>query len=378
MKIAIEKKTLWAVTAVTAVLVLLVLTMLRNGSSENDTSITLVNGVFTTPYIEGGVSYLIPPKEIYDVGLLASDIPALTNPAFTTVAAMDKLLADDVYGIDVVVNGTHRFYADQILNWHQVVNDVGAFSDGQTLVVVHDPLSGTSVAFSASTTFAASGKVYNDTLLMEDTSGTLWLASRGEAVVGEKVGEMLTPYPSQSMPWSVWKAFYPNGDVLSNETGFTRDYTRHPYGDYEMAHTLMFPINTSDDRLQPKTTIDGLNIGGEQLAISRGLMTAAHVVNDVVGGTAIVAMYSDDAKITTVFAAKVGDAVLTFTYNAEISRTTDNETGSVWSVDGLCISGTLRGTQLDVVNAPEMYWFAWAAAYPETRVNPNATVAAMK
>lgn len=379
-----EKKTFIITAAVTAVVVAGGLFIWRGAMLSRDeaNALPLVNGLFESPVTVDGTTYLVPPGDIYDVGVAAESIPALTNPTFTDVATTDRLLADDVSGIDVVVNGDHRYYPDQIMNWHQVVNDT---FNGQSIVVVHDPLSGTSVVYEHTGAFKASGKVYNNTMLMDDGAGSLWLASRGVAVVGESdvVGMELKQYPSRTMTWATWKELYANEEVLSAAgTGYTRDYTRHPYGDYGSTASVYFPLNNTDLRVAPKSLVLGLDIGGEQLAIPEDIMATTNVMSDVVGGVPITAFYDWQNKIVNIFSSSVSLAaddgespgsVHTFIYDIGHDIYVDKETGSEWTSSGECVKGSLRGTQLTPINAPEYYWFAWAAVFPNTRVNPDAT-----
>ncbi len=376
-----EKKTFIVTAAITAVVVAGGLFLLRGSQLSRDeaNAFPLTNGLFANAVTVDGTQYLVPPGDIYDAGVAADTIPALTNPAFTDVASMDSVLADEVSGIDVTVNGDHRFYPDQILNWHQVVNDT--FNE-QSLLVVHDPLSGTSIAYENIGAFAASGKVYNNTLLMDDGTGTLWLASRGVAVIGDTVGAELKQFPSRTMSWAMWKALYPNEEVLdSSATGVTRDYARHPYGSYGDTATVYFPLNHTDARLGPKALVLGLDVNGEQLAVGTTVMETANVMNDVVGGVPLTAFYDWQNDRVNIFLSSISlsaedtqtDSVHTFTYDIGHDIYVDNETQSEWTVDGLCVKGALRGTELTRINAPEFYWFAWAAVFPDTRVNPDAT-----
>lgn len=378
-----EKKTFIVAAVVTAVVVAGGLFWLRSSlMTANDAKDwELVNGLLAEQTVVNGTAYTIPPNDIYAVGVGMEDIPALTNPEFTTVSAMDRILGDDLSGIDVVVNGAHRFYPDQIMNWHQVVNDT--FGE-QSLLVVHDPLSGTSVVYENIASFSASGKVYNNTLLMTEGSGSLWQASRGVAVAGPMIGQELAQYPSRTMSWSVWKDRYPDGEVLSSSTGYVRDYTRHPYGEYSSTPMVYFPLNSTDARLAPKTTVNGLDINGEQLAIPREVLAQVNVMNDTVGGVALTAFYDWEAKRTNIFSSTVDvlveeesiSQVLTFVYDIGHDIYVDNETGSEWTSSGVCTKGTLRGSTLTSMSAPEYYWLAWAAVFPDTRINPDASAVA--
>ena len=46
----------------------------------------------------------------------------------------------------------------------------------------------------------------------------------------------------------------------------------------------------------------------------------------------------------------------------------DLQTESKWSYDGIAISGTLQGTELERLQIDPGFWFEWAAFHPETDV----------
>lgn len=97
-----------------------------------------------------------------------------------------------------------RWYSYNILNWHEIVNDS---IDDTYFAVTFCPLCGSAIVYdrdisSGVTTFGVSGKLYNSNLLMYDRdSETLWSQSRGEAVVGEKLGEKLDIIDADMISW---------------------------------------------------------------------------------------------------------------------------------------------------------------------------------
>lgn len=379
-----DKKILASITLGTALVALGLFAVIRTQRLDNATpnDRVLVNALLTETETHHGSLYLIPEEEIYDSGLAPEDVMPLTNPKFTSVEAMDALLGDDLFGIDVEVDGVHRFYPEQILNWHRVVND-------DTVLVTYDPLTGAAIVYETQrpsgevVSLAFSGSVYNNGMLLEDSHGDLWWQMNGTLVVadrGQQVGEMLTQYPSQSMRWKDWKSIFPNGAVLSSETGFALDYTRHPYGQYEYTMNVYFPLNNTDSRIPgTKWAIDGVVINGEVLAVPKRALyneppegsqadPGPRLYQTMLGGEAIVAFADSELDMTHVFSALVDDRTLTFYYDVDDDLFVDNETGSAWVASGLAIRGELQGTALTMINAPEYYWFAWAALYPETRV----------
>ena len=54
--------------------------------------------------------------------------------------------------------------------------------------------------------------------------------------------------------------------------------------------------------------------------------------------------------------------------NPDASELTDKETGSRWDAYGKCLSGSLKGSQLESLILEPEYWFAWSEFHPETKI----------
>ncbi len=368
-------------TLLVAIVVVGTLTIIRvqrlNGALSPEPA--MQGALLAEPEKVGDMTYIIPPKAIYDTKLTATDIPPISSPVYTSVIAMDAMLSDELFGIDIEVNGTHYYYPYQLLNWHRVVNTT---IDDQHLAITYDPLTGAAIVYQSQLNsgeiknLAFSGLVYNNGMLLADWREDLWWQMNGTLVAASHkgtmqqiVGETLSQYASQSMRWGDWKAVFPDGEVLSSKTGYDRDYARHPYGNYEGSPSVYFPLNATDDRIGgSKWAVDGLSLNGEHLALAKTLLQGVGAYNTTLGGAPITAFYDPDFHMTHVFDARVGDRVLTFRYDFEEQIFIDNETGSMWMPTGIATSGELQGTILAMIHAPEYYWFAWAAAYPDTRV----------
>ena len=60
---------------------------------------------------------------------------------------------------------------------------------------------------------------------------------------------------------------------------------------------------------------------------------------------------------------------LRLTLEASHEGFTDEETGTIWRLDGLATHGPLAGRRLEpVAEAYVAFWFAWADFHPETWV----------
>lgn len=338
----------------------------------------LSGGVYAEAVVDAGIKYLVPPDEVYATGLSSEDRPTLVNPKMVDIATADAKLADELEGIAVSVGQAQYFYPFQILNWHEIVQDE---LNGTPLVITYAPLSGSAAVYSgiadAATgerfSLADSGKTYNNTLLMIDAHGTLWNQTSGQAVVGETVGQRLEMYPSTVMTWAAWKDAYPNGLTLSTDTGFARDYGRHPYASYETSKTIYFPLNYTYSRLDPKSLVYRVDHGETTATFVKANLAKQTNPNMSLGEGDMVldiAVFVDEeADTARVYNRTVNGQTLTFVYDKKKNVMTDEETGSVWSVTGVAISGSLRGTALTEVPSTRHYAFAHFAMYPHTLVS---------
>lgn len=329
---------------------------------------TLDGGVYASAVTRDGVTSLVPGDQLYDSGVVEGGIPALTNPKYDSVLASDAVIADDLQGIDLEIAGTHRFYPVQIMNWHEVVNDT---IDSRHIAVTYCPLCGTGVVYDrdigmTNVTLSATGKVYNNnTVLKDDESGSLWIQATGQSVQGSWIGESLSVIPSQMMTWKVWKDLYPSGLVLSTDTGVTRDYTRHPYGNYDTSKGLYFPINHTSADFTSKWVTYGVTDGTNGVAFSALALSGTGIMTAKLGEEPVIAIYNFDTETVRVFktTSKNGD-VHTFSYDFAKKKLIDNETGSTWYADGWNVKNNDEEHALVEIPAERGFWFCMAAMHP--------------
>ena len=82
--------------------------------------------------------------------------------------------------------------------------------------------------------FGTTGRLRFSNLVMYDRqTETWWQQATGEAIAGEYTGGKLAFVPASLISWADFQAAYPDGTVLSRDTGFSRDYGRNPYTGYD-------------------------------------------------------------------------------------------------------------------------------------------------
>ncbi|MFH1088912.1 MAG: DUF3179 domain-containing (seleno)protein [Candidatus Uhrbacteria bacterium] len=224
--------------------------------------ILILLGVFIREYFVHRPPEILAPASfeeiVIDSGVDNDSMPAINESVFESVAAADTYLENDGLGIALTENKIARFFPFQILVWHHLVNDVWG---RVPILVSYNPLCGNSGVFESYTSegilhFENSGQVLNNSFLMTDkNSGSLWNPLSGQAISGTKTGQSLHRLNSTVMTWNSFKKNFSDGEVLSRETGFTRDYSKNPYGDYFTSPDILFPLSKYDASLSAKTLV---------------------------------------------------------------------------------------------------------------------------
>jgi hypothetical protein len=323
--------------------------------------------------------------EISSGGPPRDGIPPLDHPRFVTPQEATKWLKGREPVIALDLDGAHRAYPLQILIWHEIVNDQVA---GVPVTVTFCPLCDTAIAFDRrvdgrTLDFGTSGNLRKSDLVMWDRqTESWWQQATGTAIVGALTGTVLSVFPAAIVSFDTFREAYPDGSVLSRDTGFDRIYGENPYPGYDDARTPPFLFKgPTDGRLPPKEKVVSVSIGGDDVAYPYSVLQKRGVVPDAVGGTPIAVFYqagtasalggssipdSPDGGATGVFKSRLGDHQLTF--RASGNRFVDAETGSSWDLLGRAVSGPLAGSHLEAVVHGDHFWFAWAAFKPSTRI----------
>ena len=327
------------------------------------------------------ISCDLPSSFIFDGGVARDAIPSLQNPSLVRASGPGTRYLDDwaaVHAqfpslpdtriIGIVVDGQAIAFPHNILWWHEIINvDVG----GLKLAVTYCPLTGSSIVFDRKPVgvarFGVSGLVFQNNLMMFDPeTESLWPQMSRGARCGTRSGRPLRSVPSVEMRWEQWKALYPNTLVVSSETGWDRNYVAYPYDLYEVGDFLLFPAGELDSRRPVKERVLGIPDGTGGLAIPFGVLeqAGAQVATTVnVGGRSILVLWDADAQAAMAFDAATSEGPATIKVVG--GRFVDDETGSVWSVDGRGIEGSRKGQLLNGVDdAYVSFWFAWSLFQP--------------
>ena len=274
----------------------------------------------------------VPVSEIKSGGPPKDGIPAILKPKFVSAKKAEKAFlkeSDRVLGIEI--KGVAKAYPIKILNWHEIVNDK---ISGKNIVVTFCPLCGTGMVFDATIrgqemSFGVSGLLYqSDMLLYDHKTESLWSQIKSEAVAGTMTGAKLKLISSTHTTWKQWRKLHPKTLVLSNHTGFRRNYDRDPYKGYYKRPDLMFPVAKQNRAYHPKERVIGIEVNGSYKVYPFvELAKTESPVEDVVNGQPL-----------------------------RIEFDSQSQTAMIYDKKGKALPAVVG------------FWFAWYAFHPETEI----------
>lgn len=262
-------------------------------------------------YIRDNILSGGPPKD---------GIPSINHPVYIKADQAELADSDIIFGIDF--QGFVAAYPASILVWHEVVNDITA---GLEISVTYCPLTRSTIGF-IGRSLGVSGTLYNSNLVMYDRVTESHIPQiLGLGIDGELCGQLLPTFPVVTTTWENWRARHPETIVLTDDTGYRRDYGRDPYAGYSENEDIYFPLTTESVALPPKSMVLGIEHGGDSAAVVLDNFAQRHPEGNtfILGGGMITVWWDGDLQVVK----------------------TDSD--------------------VKQVNA---FWFAWFAQHPETRV----------
>jgi len=365
-------------------LILILLLIIPNSNNYAQDNLEVFNKVssdWKTDFTKHSVGF----SKFMGGGPQRDGIPSIDNPQFESIKDAKDWLNFESPIISIEINGTAKAYPLAILIWHEIIND----KIGDTPIsITFCPLCYSTSVFvrivdGKETTFGTSGLLRNSNLVMYDRlTESLWQEFIGEAIVGKMTGTKLNLIPSQIISFEQFEKNYPDGTVLSRETGFTRSYGQNPYIGYDNINSKPFLYRGKiDERLPPNEKIIAIEIDNNFKAYPYSITEKMKIINDDFVGNPVLILHligagsaletkdiskSRNVGTTGTFSRIVDGKILTFKY--ENLKVIDDQTKSVWSITGKAIDGKLKGTQLKNILHGDYFSFAWFAFIPETKL----------
>jgi len=329
-----------------------------------------------------------PRENPYLIGSLGPDqILSIDAPRFLPVTAPDLALLDSEPVIAVELYGEVRAFPVRVLLWHEIVNMCWDTPDGEKYSFIsYCPLVDAAVHFVDERScrqkgkFGVSGGLFNGNLIVFDratgrdgpASLDLFVQLYGGGLTENCVEAVTTTHHTT---FGLYRRLYPDGLILSGATGMAPpqgyDLYDQPYWDYWRTQEIWFPFESADKRLGKMAQVYGVVTPGGRKAYS--MRAQPYLLNDQVGGVDILFFNDSTFGMAVAYEAAHEGQALTFTLVGRerhgITIFRDEETGSLWNIDGIALEGPLAGSRLPRVMGYRVFWFAWSSLFPEAEVH---------
>ncbi|MFD2515785.1 DUF3179 domain-containing protein [Pontibacter locisalis] len=328
----------------------------------------------------------------FTVAVPKGAFPVLNTPTFIGAEKGRQAYFRHEPVISLAIDGQARAYPLNVLTVHEIANDTLA---GIPILVTYCPLCNASVVYDRRLnhkgqerllTFGVSGMLRHSDMVMYDLqTETWWQQLMGHALVGKLAGAELKVIPSLVISVEEFFQRYPNGQILSPQTGLAGGYGQNPYIGYDdlkgSPYDAFIDKAKEDKRLPPMERVVDVESKGNRKIYPFSVIEKKGVINDTFHNKHIVIFYKsgtvsvlderDISKSRNVGSATLFNAVLDgkkLTFLKKGDQFTDQETGSTWDITGRSIAGPMKGKQLRVEPHSNHLAFAWLAFYPESEI----------
>lgn len=318
-------------------------------------------------------------SEVISGGPPRDGIPPIYTPTFETSTEATKWLPESEPVMVYKSRGEARAYPLRILLWHEIVNDT---MHDKSFIVTYCPLCNSGIIFDTmldgqKVKFGVSGKLRNSDMVMYDhRHESWWQQLTGEAIAGKDAGSYLKMLPSHTVSFKTFKARFPNGEVLSQDTGYSRAYGANPYVGYDSLEKPFLMLKEVDDRLPALSRVIGFQLAGKAYLVPLASMQDKAVAQAVAGEHPLV-LFNLSESNSAVDARRVKNSKLidmvTVYANPEKLRfvmrdghVVDSKYGFSWNAFGEGSEGGKIKKRLEPVENGMHFAFAWLAFHEKS------------
>lgn len=293
---------------------------------------------------------------------MSADHMFLPITHISLVSKAENMLPGSRLVIGVVNNGEANAYPIEFLAYHhQIIDTVG----GEPIMVTYCSVCHTGRVFSPFVNgqmekFHLVGMDHFNAMFEDQTTGSWWRQTNGEAIAGKMRGQKLREIESVQMSIDQWYELYPSGKVMQTDQTFILTYDS--MANFEQGLSKGSLTRTDTVPWQEKSLIVGLEIGKNAIAFDWIELKKEHIQRDKVGDQSIIVVASTDYRTFAVF---------------------EIPSDQMFSIEGDLISAgaatyDLQGrniadpsSQLKRVQAYQEFWHSWKTFHPETKRHLN-------
>jgi len=289
------------------------------------------------------------------------------QPAIKNFAAISGNTVDSnklVIGINI--NGESRAYPIQIIGYHHQVKDtVGKLP----VMITYCTVCRTGRVYSPVVNgklekFRLVGMDHFNAMFEDETTKSWWQQATGEVIAGPLKGYRLEEIPSHQASLASWMRQNPNSTILQPDSNFTEDY--HDLADFDKG-TIKGHLEKRDSASwKMKSWVVGIKTNGFEKVYDWNDLLKSNIIQDTIGKVPILLVLESDTSSFHGFSRNLHGQTLSFILDKTLNQMSDTNTHSIWNLNGFCINGSLKNSQLETLAAYQEFWHSWKQFHRKT------------
>jgi len=278
------------------------------------------------------------------------------------LAEKSKVLTHQLV-LGVSINGEQKAYPIELIGYHHQVRDTVG---GESVMVTYCTVCRTGRVYvprvdDQEEDFRLVGMDHFNAMFEDSRTKSWWRQANGEAVVGPLKGKILNEWPSEQMRLDAWISLYPNTLIMQPDSLFLEEYAS--LINFDEGKTKEGLTRADSLSWKDKSWVVGVALGMNATAYDWHELKRHRVINDIIADSPLLVVLESDSAT---FHAFLSDS-LRFSYHSEKEMMVDSNTQSLWSLNGQCKEGQLKGVQLELVQSYQEYWHSWKTFHPNTK-----------
>jgi hypothetical protein len=280
--------------------------------------------------------------------------PFAENPTTTSINSVTGLKDSDIVVV-VSFKNEIRVYPYKFISPFEVVND----KIGDTeYAVKYCPVTESGVVVensfeNESSSFIASGFRYKDNLIsLDKNSNTYWSQMLLKCIKGKYENEFHKTLTMVELSWKLVKEFFPNAKVFKPTSISNKISNRKNNNDIGI-----------DERVFGNINFDKVNGTSVNIYRKSDFNESISLFETILNNSKTITIGSSELDFIVSFIIET-DNTFTTVQN-EFPVILKDETGSMWNVFGLAVSGSRKGDQLQAAKSYKASWWAWKNFYSQ-------------
>jgi hypothetical protein len=270
--------------------------------------------------------------------------------------------------IGVYINGEAKAYPIEVIGYHHQVRDT---IGGEPVMITYCTVCRTGRVYSPYIDgklqdFRLVGMDHFNAMFEDAATKSWWRQESGTAIAGPLKGTSLKEIPSSQMALSDWLALHPGSYILQPDSIFKKEYADLKGYDVDTLHSSLEKRDSASWKL--KSWIIGVNVNNHFKAYDWNILAKKKMIEDSVANVPLLLTMNRDERTFYVVNRNTSNGVLHFSYDSTTQVLHDDKTNSTWNVNGTCIEGSMKGTQLRSVQSYQEFWHSWREFHPQTEI----------